>query len=331
MVMPLNFLTGLEPARRRKFERAINVAGAGTVLIQTFINRVVQQIHDRNLGAITTMPRRAGSGNAAYINRRTPGSAAQWVDDVTEPAEGTGSYNQVSLLFKTLIVRGLVTRKMMRTGATYSDVLANEIIWRTDDMSETLEITIFQGDTNADANSFDGLITTIQATASQIVLQTTNPNGDALGLEKLDEAIDQVKGSAMRSDMAIYVSEKGQRLLDAQLQAAQQFVNEVEIEAGFRVTTYHGIPIIVTDGIPDDSVFDGATITGITGAVGAAQTTSIVIVNTRYTWLEELTPLTVMPLANKSSQYDEFDIFWDGVLVPANELGQAILIGIDAS
>ena len=42
----------------------------------------------------------------------------------------------------------------------------------------------------------------------------------------------------------------------------------------------------------------------------------------------ELTPLTVMPLAKASSQYDEFDMYWDGALVLANTVGAAILGGI---
>lgn len=55
------------------------------------------------------------------------------------------------------------------------------------------------------------------------------------------------------------------------------------------------------------------------------------MVNTRYVWIEELTPLTVMPLSNSSSQFDEFDVFWDGSCVFANTRGAAILGGIDAS
>ena len=150
--------------------------------------------------------------------------------------------------------------------------------------------------------------------------------GDALTLDKLDETIDAVKGSGNRSDLVILASRKGRRLLNAQLQAQQQFNDMVEIAAGFRVRTYDGIPLITTTGMPDVLTFNGTKVTAYSGSV----TTAIIVVNTRYCYIAELTPLTVMPLAKSSGQFDAFDIFWDGALTLANTLGAAILVGIAA-
>jgi hypothetical protein len=148
-----------------------------------------------------------------------------------------------------------------------------------------------------------------------------------LTLEKLDEAIDAVKGSSARSDLLILASRKGRRLLNAELQAQQQFNDMVEIAGGFRVRTYDGIPLVTTTEMPDVLTFDGASVTAFTGST----TTAILVVNTRYCWIEELTQMTVMPLAKKSSQFDEFDIFSDSSVVLSNQLGASILVGIDAS
>lgn len=321
------WLGASDPARREAFERALNVAGAGSTLLQTFINRTVQQIHLRELGASAVLNRMPGQGNAAYINRRTPGTAAEWLDDTTEPTSAEGTYAQVSFPYKTLVTRGTVTRKLQATGRSYGDILAGEISGRTGDFSDTFEDGLIYGDIAVSANQFDGLITLTQATASQIVAQTTAIGGDALTLEKLDETIDVVKGSAARNDLVILASYKGRRLLNAALQAQQQFNDMTEIGAGFRVRTYDGIPIVTTTSMPDVLTYNGTKVTAYTGAA----TTAILVVNTRYCWIEELTPLTVMPLAKKSSQYDEFDLFWDGSLVMANSLGAGILVGIDAS
>ena len=321
------WLGASDSARREAFERALNVAGAGSVLLQTFINRTVQQLHLRELGASAVIPRMPGSGNAAYINRRTPGTNAEWLDDTTEPTSVEGAYAQVSFPYKTLVTRGTVTRKLQATGRSYGDILAGEISGRTGDFSETFEDGLIYGDIAVDANQFDGLITLTQATASQIVLQTTLATGDALTLEKLDETIDVVKGSAARNDLVILASYKGRRLLNSALQAQQQFNDMTEIGAGFRVRTYDGIPIVTTTSMPDVLTFDGAKITAYTGST----TTALLVVNTRYVWIEELTSLTVMPLAKRSSQFDEFDLFWDGALVVANTRGSALLVGIDAA
>ena len=318
---------GFDPGRRQRFERALNVAGAGSVLLQTNINRTVQQITHRELGASAVLPRKPMSGNAEYVNRRSPGTTAEWIDDTTEPTEGTGTYVQVSFPVKTLIVRGKVTRKLQATGRSYGDVLAGELVGRTGDFSEEMEDGLITGNVAVNANQFDGLITLTQATASQIILQTTAVLGDALTLEKLDEAIDAVKGSGSRSDLVILSSRKGRRLLNAQLQSQQQFNDMVEIAAGFRVRTYDGIPLVTTTGMPDVLTFDGASVTAFSGGA----TTALLVVNTRHCYIPELTPLTVMPLAKKSSQFDEFDIFWDGTLALANQLGASILVGINAA
>lgn len=322
-----NWLGTSDPSRREAFERALDVAAAGSTLLQTQINKTVQQLHLRELGAAAVLPRRAGSGNAEYINVRAPGADAEWLNDVAAPADLSGSYTQASFQYKTLLTRGTVTRKLQATGRSYGDILAGEMAGRVGDFTNTFEKGLIYGDTAVDPLQFDGLITLTQATSSQIVAQTANPVGDALTLEKLDEAIDAVKGSAARSDLVILASYKGRRLLNAALQSQQQFNDMVDIGAGFRVRTYDGIPMVTTTAMPDSLTWSGSAVT----AYGGAATTAIAVVNTRYCYIAELTPMTAMPMAKFTSQFDAFDIFWDGALVLANPLGASILGGIDAS
>jgi hypothetical protein len=322
------WLGAVDPSRREAFERAINVAGAGTVLMQTYINRVVQQIHLRELGASAVLPRKPGQGDAAYVNRRAPGATGgAWVNDTDSVSEETGTYTRISRPYKTLATRGKVTRFMQAIGRSYGDLLAGEVAGKTGDFSDKFEKTCIQGNIAVEPKEFDGLITLIQATSSQIVLQTTAVAGDALTLEKLDETIDKVKGASARADLVILASFKGRRLLNAALQAQQQFNDMVDIAAGFRVRTYDGIPIVTSTHVPDVATFNGTKITAFTGST----TTCLIVVNTRYYWLEELTPMTVMPLSKRDSQFDDFDIFWDGSLADGNNLGAAILVGIDAA
>lgn len=338
-----------DATRKEAFQRALDVAGAGSVLLQTFINRVVQQIHLRQLGVSATLPRRPGQGNGAYIVRRVPGGDASWVDDTDTPAvvqgtypNGTGTEKGGSVFFpyKTLLTRGQVTRFLQAIGRSYGDSLATEISGRVGDFGETFENGLVQGQVSGDPKQFDGLLELVSGVATQVI--PAHPAGSPaatspLTIDRLDEAIDAVKGSAARQDLVIYASYKGRRLLNSLLQSQQQFNDMVEIDAGFRVRSYDGIPIVTCTEIPDDSLFNPAGsppgtpfLTAFTGEV-ANPSTSIIVVNTRYTWIEELTPMTVMPLAKSSSQFDEFDIFWDGVLVTANQLGQSLLLGIAVS
>lgn len=323
------WLGALDSSRREAFQRALTVAGAGSVLLQTYINRTVQQVHLRELGASAVLGRRPGQGNAAIVNRRTASSTPDsgWLADTDAVPEAAGTYAQVSFAYKTLAYRGRVTRALQAKGRSYGDILAGEIAGRASDWSAKFEDGLVTGNVAAVANQFDGLITLAQATASQIVIQTTNVAGDALTLEKLDETIDKVKGAGNRNDLVILASFKGKRLLNAALQAQQQFNDIVEVGAGFRVRSYDGIPMVTTTAMPDVLTFNGTKVTVFSGAA----TTAFLVVNTKYCVIEELTPLTVMPLAKGDSQFDEFDIFWDGSLSIDNPLGLAILAGVDAS
>ncbi len=320
----------LDDRRKAAFERAINVSGAGSVLVQNYVNRIVQQLTVREFGALGTMDRRPGQGKTAIVNRRTAGAmttANVWVGDTVALTESTGSYAQTTWNYMTLATRGKLTRKMRAIGRSYIDILAEEMTSKLDDFNDALEDALFVGDSGAVSTQIDGLLTQITGFGtSQYIANTTAAAGDSLSLSKLDEAIDAVKGSASRSDLVIYGSFSGIRALNAALSSRQRFEDMQEIAAGFRVRTYDGIPLVVSTGVPDDSL--GAATTGqildITGEA-SSPTTSLAIVNKRYNWIEELTPTTMMPLARDDSQYEQFDLFWDGALVCGNTKGGSLL------
>ena len=321
----------MDPSRREAFQRAINVGNAGDYLIQNFTNRIIEQLTLREFGALGTMDKRPGQGSQAVINRRsasTMAAANVWVSDTATLTEATGSYAQATFTYQTLATRGKVTRKLRARGRSYLDVLAEEMTAKLDDFNNALESAMFIGDSSGVSTQIDGLLTQISGFSGQVIANTGVAAGDSLTLAKLDNAIDVVKGSANRSDLVIYASHLGARKLNAALQADQQFSNMVEIAAGFRVRTYDGIPIVVSTGVPDDLAWDGSAITALSGEA-TNPTTALVIVNKRHNWVEELTPTTMMPLARDTSQYEQFDLFWDGALVCANTKGAAILGGLN--
>lgn len=334
--MPINPHSGAswlgvaDPARREAFERAVNVSSAGSILIQTYINRVVQMLTLREFGLQAVLDRVPGSGDKAYINRRAAGATGgAWVADTDSLTEETGTYTQASFAYRTLATRGKVTRKLQAIGRSYGDALAQEITSKAEDFADALEQGCITGNNAADANVCNGLLTLVNAVgADAITTITTASGGGALSLAKLDEAIDKVKGSASRSDLVIVGSFAGLRKVNAALQAQQQFVNEMEIAAGFRVRTYDGIPMVISTRMPDALLLSTAGGTGLINAFTGGSTTALAIINKRYVKLEELTPTTVMPLSKTDSQFDQFDMFWDGALVLHNTRGASLLTGI---
>lgn len=312
---------------RDAFQRSLTVSGAGAVLLQPTISKVLQLLTNRQLGATSTLPRQGGSGDGFYSVRRTAANTlGSWTDDTTEPGESEGGMTQVKFTFRTLIGRIKITRKLQATGRTWGDIAAKEMVGKAEDMQQALETATFQGDSAVTATSIDGLLTLIGAVSGQTVANTSSASGDALYLTKLDATIQKVKGSSNKASLRIYCSQLGHRLLNGALQAQQRFQNMVNIEGGFEVESYQGAPIIESNGIPDAMTFN--TTSGRPLAFSGGATTAIVVVNVNYIFYSELTPMTVMPLAKKSSQYDEVDMFNDIALVLDNTLGGAILGGL---
>lgn len=321
------WLGGNGTGDREAFQRSLDVSGAGPVLLQTVISKIVQLATNREFGAVTTLPRKPGSGDKFYSNRRAAATTgAAWVADTTEPTESEGAYTQVGFTYQTLLGRVKVTRKLIARGRTYGDVLATELTGKAEDWTNELESASFIGDSASSTYQIDGLLTLISGVSGQTVANTNASGGTALDLDALDNAIQTVKGSTNQAAMRIYVSRKGKRLLNAALQSQQRFNDSIVIDAGFSVTSYNGIPVIETTGIPDVLTWNPATPKVLAYSGGA--TTAAVIVNTNYVFYSELTPMTVMPLAKKSSQYDEYDMFADLALVLDNPKGAAILAGL---
>lgn len=321
------WLGGNGTGDREAFQRSLDVSGAGSVLLQTVISKIVQLATNREFGAVTTLPRKPGSGDKFYSNRRAAATTGGgWVADTAEPIESEGTYTQVGFIYQTLLGRVKVTRKLVARGRTYGDVLATELTGKAEDWTNDLESATFIGDSSTSTYQIDGLITLISGVSGQTVANTNASGGTALDLDALDNAIQTVKGSTNQAAMRIYVSRKGKRLLNAALQSQQRFNDSIVIDAGFAVTSYNGIPVIETTGIPDVLTWNPATPKVLAYSGGA--TTAAVIVNTNYVFYSELTPMTVMPLAKKSSQYDEYDMFADLALVLDNPKGAAILAGL---
>lgn len=350
--------TGIDPSAKERFERATSViygatgSGNGSVLLQKYIDRVVQFLTLREMGLLAMLDKRQGSGPAAYVNRRAAGTGGAWIDDdgSTTASSADGTFTQASFDYKTLVTQGTVSRKLQAIGQSYIDILAMEMAGKAEDFSAALEDGIIYGDFAQDTSTEPmGLLTLLEnanrasasstADGDHIINNCTGQTASSdlhyvfpVSLANLDAAIDAVKGSAMRSDLMIVGSFAAIRQVNAALQSQQQFVNEVEVAAGFRVRTYDGIPLVVSSAMKDTLKFDSDT-TGESGHVSAltgGTGTQLFIINKRHVFLSELTPTTVLPLAKTTSTLDKFEMYWDGAPVLANTYGMSILSNIAA-
>lgn len=314
---------------REAFKRSLSVASVGTVLLQVTVSKVVQAITNRQLGIQSTLPRKPGSGDKfVSVRRAAAATGGSWVNDTEEPVSQEGTYTQdnTNFYFRTLLGRVKVTRKAMATGRSWGDVLATELVNKADDFVNDLESASVIGDNAADSKQINGLLTLIGNVSGQSVANTSNSSGDDLSLSLLDKTIQKVKGHSNKAALRIFLNYAGGRRLNAALQAQQRFSDMTVIDAGFIVQTYQGIPIVESTGIPDTLTFN--TTTGQVLHFTSGSTTAIIVANTTYVFYSELTPMTVMPVARTSSQFDTVDMFMDITLVQDNTLGAAVLSGL---
>ncbi|OGS07187.1 MAG: hypothetical protein A3J70_14460 [Elusimicrobia bacterium RIFCSPHIGHO2_02_FULL_61_10] len=293
-----------------QLKKALDMASAGAALQQPLVDQVLQELIEVNNPLRVNLPRKPGSGSAWVLNQRTSrGAGAGFVNDTEEPAENQGTYGQKSFPYKTVLDRRKVTRKLQAVGKTLLDIEAEEVDNGLQNVRDSEENALINGDSAANPKQFDGLRKLIPG--SQVVV--AGANGAPLTLDLLDQAIDLNRGNPGM----LIMSKKANRKLNSLLQAQQRFVDTMEVKGGFRVQVYNGIPIFRSIWVSDAQTQGTAN-----------NATDIHILDTSAVWVGELTPLRMVRLAQKSSQGGEFDIFEDITLVLANDIKASRLAGV---
>ena len=281
------------------------------------------------------MPRKQGAGSQykGAMRAEHASGGGEWKADYSgttlqTASDLSGTYSTRSFNYRTLLAAGLVSRFLQATGKSYADILATEIMGLMDDFTAQLEAGLVMGTgTGSEPAGFAQTVLDDVATFAQETQCASSSSVAALSLSKLDEAIDSVKGSSNRSDLVIVLSHKMGRILNGLCDDNLTYLdNQVMVDAGFRVKTYDGVPVITSTAMLDTGTLSGGG--ACTALIGGAAG-SILILNKRYCWIEELTPTTIMPIARTSSQVETFELFWDGAAVVANPYGAALVTGIN--
>jgi len=293
-----------------QLKKALTMASAGSALQQPLVDQVLQELIEVNNPLRQNLPRKPGSGSDWILNQRTArGAGGSFVDDTDEPAETQASYVQKKFPYKTVIQRGKVTRKLVAVGKSLLDIEAEEVNNALQAVRDAEEDALINGNSSTNPKQFEGLRRLTPAGQTIVA----GVNGAALSLDLMDALVDQNRGNP---NMLI-MSKKANRKLNALLQAQQRFVDTMEVKGGFRVQVYNGIPIF-------RSIFISDTQTQGT----SNNATDIFCLDTSAVWVGELTPLRMVRLAQKSSQFSEFDIFEDITLALANDIKTSRLAGV---
>lgn len=321
----------LERLRGAIQERTLGETQIDGVLEQPVVQKEISALVDYLNPLRQSIPRKSGSGTEWLLNRRNAGSTvAEFVGDTDSLTEDVSSYTRVNFPYKTIATRGKVTRKAQAEGRNYIDVLMNEIQAKVEDFRDFEDQWLIKADKSVNSKQFDGIwkLITDDAPATQRIAMTSAVGGVEVDLNTMDKVIDRNRGMPN----LILCSRAFRRQLQSKLQSQQQFVNETEIAGGFKVMSYNGIPVLPTTSIPDNIYVPAGGTPSQANITGGTGSTSLVLVlDLQHLWVGELTPFTTEPLANKSSQYDEFDMYEDITVVLNNTLKISALYNVNTS
>jgi hypothetical protein len=281
--------------KQDEVRKALDQSAVSGVLTVEEIDTVIADLIEIRNPLRQNLMRQGGSGENWNVTRRTDRGAGAFVNDTETLSDDNATYTRTAFPYKTPAFQGKVTRRAQAVGRTFGDLLMEEIENGMQVIKDLEEDTLVNGSISGNAKQFDGLKVLLDAQAGQ----TLDLSGAELTLDAMDEGIDLVLGNA---DM-ILTSKRTARELNALLQTKQRFNETVEVEGGFRLKSYDGIPIFTSNFV------------SITESTNQSR---VYILDSSEVFVGELTPLSFVNLAKTSSQFDAFEIFEDIVLVYKN-------------
>lgn len=198
--------------------------------------------------------KRPWATNMYYIQKKISLPTAVWSTDGGPLPSATHSEfaPKVGKPMSYLYTRGEVTGPMIAAAGSVFDALQMDIEDHQQAIVQQLSQDVVTGD--GSEGGIEGLLYQI---TDQSMFYTKNggpgavldAGGAYLSTNLLDKAIDAAKRASGRvlpgpGATVIVTTAPVKRMINSLLQAQQQFVNETEIAAGFRVITYDGLPII---------------------------------------------------------------------------------------
>ena len=159
--------------------------------------------------------------------------------------ESTPTFTQVTANLKILGGDADVDNFVKATRSNLQDLEATVVALKAKATQQTFDTTFIDGNSTTNSKAFDGIDKL--AVASQTV--SMGANGGALTLDKLDEAIDKVRGG--KPDMLI-MSRRSRRKLSSLGRAAGSGVVVADRnQLGMMTDYYDGIPVGVSDYVND--------------------------------------------------------------------------------
>ena len=243
--------------------KALDLASsAAAYLIPEVVDGAIRDFAAKSPTLYNAVNKRPWATATYFIRKRLSLPSASWsVDGGPLPSATDSTFGRTSKSMKYLYTRGEVTGPMQEAAGSVFDALAMSIEEHQQAMVERLSTDLATA--NGGSNDISGILYQITDdsdlyTATGGAGQVVDAGGDYLSLKWLDKAIDAASlssgtGIVGAGATTMVTTLPVRRHINSLLQAQQRFVNEREIQAGFRVMTYNGLDIIVDNHWQDNT------------------------------------------------------------------------------
>jgi len=291
-------------------------------------DQLIQDLELFDNALLPQIPRLPGKGIGSLVQTRTA-TGVDWHDgyvlDNAARAPAKGTYATNLSRFKILYRSVDISIPLILMTQDVTDVKRNEIDKQMEEMQEVILKGFFYGDETTYAQEWDGLVNLVDS--NHLVHNTTTNGGADFDYDKFKEAFHKIDGSNKPS--AILMTEECQLKFSSYLEENySQRLEYGEIEGGFWVYMYLGVPIITCKVITNAQTYDG---TETTNWESGGECTSIFFVRWNNLRFKELLPLGLYQLGLNSALLSQYDIFGMRTLELRHVGSLVILDGIDVS
>lgn len=158
------------------------------------------------------------------------------------PAAQNATYAERSVPIKSIYIRGELSGQIIEASRSLVNILEREIDNSAMGMVRTLELKIVAGDSGTNPNEFDGLATWITTTVDGTDTGGATAGADGpLSLALLDQLMRAAPGGYPTH---LIMTQAMAAKLWSILQPQVRYMDKVEIDGGFKVPSYNGVPII---------------------------------------------------------------------------------------
>jgi HK97 family phage major capsid protein len=205
-------------------------------------------------------------GNGLTYNRESTAATASFYDVGDTWTESTPTFTQVTATLKIMGGDADIDNYLVATRSNIQDLEAAVIELKAKAVRNLFEETFISGDSTVNAKAFDGI--DVICESGQTL--SMGVNGGSLTLDKLDELVDTVKGGKPE---LLLMSRRSRRIINKLARTAGTLLETDRDQFGQMVQYYDGIPVGVSDYIPDDQTVgtssDCSTIYGVQFGEGA--------------------------------------------------------------